>query len=157
VKVDTVVIVTASEIKGCPMTTWMIVEDEPGVYEMLLALSEVMGNDGVAFIDGDEALAWIDDVDAGHYGGELPELAMLDIRLPTEIHGGMVGERIRQSPVLGNMAIILMTAYKLSGADRDMLMEMSGADLYLQKPLPAFRELQALFAEVMAQRTQSRH
>ena len=57
-----------------------VVEDEPDIYEVLLAMFEMWGIDGVAFVDGDEAVAWIDDVDSGRYRGELPELALLDIR-----------------------------------------------------------------------------
>ena len=83
------------------MTTWMIVEDEPGIYEMLLAMSEVLGNEGIAFVDGDEAIAWVDEVDGGRFEGELPELALVDIRLPTNTSGPMVGARLRKSPNVG--------------------------------------------------------
>jgi CheY-like chemotaxis protein len=139
------------------MTTWIIVEDEPDVYEMLLALSEVMGNDGIAFIDGDEAIAWVDDVDKGQLGGEMPELALLDIRLPTDIDGADVGRRLRESHVLGDIAIILMTAYKLAPDERDELMKRSDADLFLQKPLPGFLELQTMFSDVIDQRGLGSH
>ena len=138
------------------MTTWIIVEDEPGVYEMLLALSEVMGNDGVAFVDGDEAVAWIDDVDRGQFIGEMPELALLDIRLPTEIDGADVGKRLRESPVLGDIAIILMTAFKLTPAQHDELMKRADADLFLQKPLPGFLQLQTMFTEAIDSRARPR-
>lgn len=135
------------------MTTWIIVEDEPDVYEMLLALSDVMGNDGIAFIDGDDAVAWIDDVDNGRFNGELPELALLDIRLPTDTDGAMVGRRLRESPLLGDIAIVLMTAYKLTPEERDAMINHAGADLFLQKPLPAVDELQAMFSRVISQRS----
>lgn len=59
----------------------MVVEDEPDIYEVLLAMFEMWGIEGVAFVDGEEAIAWIDDVDNGRFQGELPELALLDIRL----------------------------------------------------------------------------
>ena len=72
---------------------------------------------GVAFVDGEEAVSWINDVDEGRFHGELPELALLDIRLPGDVDGVMVGERLRKSPILGNMAIVLTTAYKLNNED----------------------------------------
>ena len=42
------------------MTVWMVVEDEPDVYEMVLAMYETLGIDGVAFTTGEEAITWID-------------------------------------------------------------------------------------------------
>ena len=60
----------------------MVVEDEPDIYDVLLAMFEIWGIEGVAFVDGAEAVAWIENVDQGRVRGELPELAILDIRLP---------------------------------------------------------------------------
>ena len=134
------------------MTTWMIVEDEPGIYEMLLAMSEVLGNEGIAFVDGDEAIAWVDEVDSGHFEGELPELALVDIRLPTSTSGPMVGARLRKSPNVGQMGVILMTAYHLKEEERQELIAQAGADLLLTKPLPAIGVMQAKLAEVVAKR-----
>ena len=92
----------------------MVVEDEPDIYEVLLAMFEMWGIEGVAFVDGEEAVAWIEDVDKGKYPGELPELALLDIRLPGAVSGPEVGGRLRQSSALENMTVVLTTAYRLS-------------------------------------------
>ena len=78
------------------LPTWMVVEDEPDIYDVLLAMFEIWGIDGVAFVDGAEAVAWIESVDQGRVRGELPELAILDIRLP-EISGPEVSARLRRS------------------------------------------------------------
>jgi len=134
------------------MTTWMIVEDEPGIYEMLLAMSEVLGNEGIAFVDGDEAVAWVDEVDGGRFEGELPELALLDIRLPTSTSGPMVGARLRKSPTVGQMGVILMTAYHLKDDEKQELIAQAGADLLLTKPLPSVGVMQTTLAEVVAKR-----
>src|ERR1700690_2295059 len=91
----------------------MVVEDEPDIYDVLLAMFEIWGIEGVAFVDGGEAVAWIDDVDSGKVPGELPELAILDIRLP-EVSGPEVGARLRTSPRLGRVAIVMITAYRLT-------------------------------------------
>jgi len=130
----------------------MVVEDEPDIYEVLLAMFEMWGIEGVAFVDGEEAIAWIDDVDAQRFQGELPELALLDIRLPGEINGVMVGERLRESPILGNSAIVLTTAYKLTPEEQAQAMEKAQADLWLAKPLPKFNELQGILEKVIAKR-----
>lgn len=134
------------------VSTWMVVEDEPDIYEVLLAMFEMWGIEGVAFVDGEEAVAWIDDVDSGRFKGELPELALLDIKLPGDIDGVDVGERLRQSPVLKNMAVVLTTAWKLSPEDQDEAMRRTRSDRWLPKPLPKFNELQGILDSVIAER-----
>lgn len=134
------------------MSTWMVVEDEPDIYEVLLAMFEMWGIEGVAFVDGEEAVSWIDDVDNGRFQGELPELALLDVRLPGKILGPMVGERLRKSPVLGQMAIVLTTAYKLATEQEKEVIATAGADQLIYKPLPKFNELQRLLETVIAKR-----
>jgi CheY-like chemotaxis protein len=134
----------------------MVVEDEPDIYEVLLAMFEMWGIEGVAFVDGEEAVAWIEDVDNGRFQGELPELALLDIRLPGEINGVGVGERLRKSTVLGDVAIVLTTAYKLSSEEQEEAMSKSQADLWLPKPLPKFNELQAILEKVIAERREKK-
>jgi CheY-like chemotaxis protein len=130
----------------------MVVEDEPDIYEVLLAMFEMWGIDGVAFVDGEEATAWIEDVDNGRFQGELPELALLDIRLPGKISGPMVGERIRKSPILGDIAIVLSTAYKLSPEEEQDVIDQAGADKLMYKPMPRFDELQRVLEAVIARR-----
>ncbi len=130
----------------------MVVEDEPDIYEVLLAMFEMWGIEGVAFVDGEEAIDWIDDVDAERFQGELPELGLLDIKLPGEVDGIMVGERLRKSPVLGNMCIVLTTAFRLSPEDQAEAMERAQADLWIPKPLPVFKELQTILEEAIAKR-----
>lgn len=134
------------------LSTWMVVEDEPDIYEVLLAMFEMWGIEGVAFVDGEEAVAWIDDVDNGRFQGELPELALLDIRLPGDINGVMVGERLRKSPVLRNVSVVLTTAYKLSPEEQEAAIKRADADKWLPKPLPKFNELQGILEAVIAAR-----
>jgi CheY-like chemotaxis protein len=134
------------------LSTWMVVEDEPDIYEVLLAMFEMWGIEGVAFVDGEEAAAWIDDVNAGRFQGELPELALLDIRLPGKISGPEVGERLRKSPILGQVAIVLSTAYRLNAEEERKVVQQADADKLMYKPLPRFTELQQVLEEVIAQR-----
>ncbi len=127
----------------------MVVEDEPDIYDVLLAMFEIWGIEGVAFVDGAEAVSWIEDVDQGRTRGELPELAILDIRLP-EISGPEVGARLRLSPILGQIAIVLITAYHMSPEEEARVIEQAQADLLLYKPLPAMLELRAAMDRVIA-------
>lgn len=130
----------------------MVVEDEPDIYEVLLAMFEMWGIEGVAFVDGEEAAAWIDDVDNGRFLGELPELALLDIRLPGPIKGHMVAQRLRRSPVLGRIAIVLITAFKLTPDEYAEIMAFSRADDLIYKPLPKFDDFKLRLEAVLAQR-----
>lgn len=133
------------------MATWMVVDDEPDIYDVLVTMFQLWGIDGVAFVDGAEAVQWVDGVDAGTYGGELPELAILDIRLPG-VEGHHVAARIRRSPKLGNMAIVLITAYRISPEQEKQIMLISQADLLLEKPLPTMSELRAQLDALIARR-----
>ena len=131
------------------MPTWMVVEDEPDIYDVLLAMFEIWGIEGVAFVDGAEAVGWIENVDQGRVRGDLPELAILDIRLP-EVSGPEVGNRLRQSPILGEMAIVLITAYRLSPEEEGAVIAQAQADLLMYKPLPAMAELREKMDGVIA-------
>lgn len=130
----------------------MVVEDEPDIYEILLTMFEMWGIDGVAFVDGEEAVAWIDDVDSGRFTGELPELVLIDIRLPGELDGDDVAERLRQSPILGNVAIVLTSANRYSEQEVEVMMNRCQADHWIEKPLPKFNDLQKKLEEVIARR-----
>ncbi|PJF30893.1 MAG: hypothetical protein CUN52_03340 [Phototrophicales bacterium] len=132
----------------------MVVEDEPDIYEVLMAMFGIWGIDGVAFVDGEEAMAWIEDVDNKRFQGELPELALLDIRLPGAIQGPDVGERIRKSPLIKDIAIVFATAYKLTPDEEKAIMAQTQADKLIYKPLPKFAELQKLLEDtIIARRT----
>lgn len=130
----------------------MVVEDEPSIYDMLMTMFQMWGIDGVAFVTGEEAVAWIDDVDAGRFKGELPELVLLDFRLPGAIQGPDVGARLRRSPKLGNVAIVLTSAYLLSEDEVRDAMKTSGADHYIRKPLPRVGEFKRQLEETIAKR-----
>jgi CheY-like chemotaxis protein len=134
------------------LTTWIVVEDEPHLYEVLLSMFEIWGINGLAFVDGESAVKWIDDVDAGLVTGDLPELALLDIRMPGRIQGNDIGVRLRESPRLRNITICYITAYRLSPSVKREIMEKSDADGYLDKPLPQLATLQKILLELIAQR-----
>lgn len=135
-----------------PLSTWMVVEDEPDIYEVLLAMFGIWGIEGVAFVDGEEAISWIDDVDNKRFQGELPELALLDIRLPGDIDGPGVGARLRQSSALKNVAIVLTTAYHLTPDEEKTVIKKADADRLIYKPLPKFNELQTVLEGIIAER-----
>lgn len=137
------------------MPTWMVVEDEQDLYDMILAMYDMLGIGGVAFATGIDAMDWIADVERG-LEQDIPELAMVDIRLPDDnIDGVHVASKLRKSKALGNIAICLMTAYKFSPDDEKEIVKESGADLLLYKPLPRFNELEKILRDLVKKRRTS--
>jgi CheY-like chemotaxis protein len=133
------------------LPTWMVVEDEPDIYDVLLAMFEIWGIEGIAFVDGGEAVGWIEDVDKGNITSELPELAILDIRLP-EVSGPEVGARLRTSERLGKIAIVMITAYRLSPEEEEQVKARAQADALMYKPLPAMPELRRVLDQIISKR-----
>ncbi len=140
------------EFKVIEMPTWLVFEDEPQIHQMVLTIYETLGVNGIAIATGEEALRWIDQVDSGRYNGELPQLALLDVHLPGRVTGEMVGQRIRKSPILQNMVLVLMTAYELSPQEEQDIIARSGSDTILYKPLPTLRELHDIFFGLLSGR-----
>lgn len=130
------------------MRTWLVVEDEPDLYEMVLAMYNVLGVDGIAFATGEEAYEWLDEVEGGEFTEQLPEFGLLDIRLPGEIDGLKVGERIRKNAELKEMVLVLMTAYKMSAKEEQEALKQTGANLLLYKPLPKIDEFEKLVQDL---------
>lgn len=133
------------------MSTWMVVEDEPDLYDTLLALFEIWSIDGVAFTNGTDAMKWIADIDRDTPHTNIPELAILDIRLPG-VNGEHIAARLRQSPMLKNMAIVLITAFLLPPQEERKIVEMAQADTLLYKPLPAPPEFRAELQKAITHR-----
>jgi len=129
----------------------MVVEDEPDLYDTLLALFEIWSIDGVAYTNGTDAIKWVDDVDRGVIDTNLPELALLDIRLPGA-SGPEIGKRLRQSPSLKDITIVLMTTYHLSLEEEKAVMSTAGADTLIYKPLPAPTEFRAMLQRAITGR-----
>jgi CheY-like chemotaxis protein len=130
------------------MPTWLLVEDEPDMYDTLLALFALYGSEGIAFNNGADAVDWIEYVDNGALT-TLPELALLDVRLP-EKSGPDIGLRLRQSPYLKHIPIVLLTAYHLSPDEEVAVLNHAQADRLLFKPLPAPNELWDILEDLIA-------
>lgn len=130
------------------MSMWMVVEDEPDLYQTLLALFDLWSVDGLTFTTGTDALQWIEDVDAGRIAPSVPKLALLDVRLPG-ISGDQVGNRLRRSPVLKNIAIILTASNTLSPEGEREALKTAQADQLVYKPLPEPQTLQALLTSAV--------
>ncbi|MCY4008591.1 MAG: response regulator [Anaerolineaceae bacterium] len=122
------------------MQPWLLVEDEPDIREMLLAVFEIWNIQCIVHQSSEETLAWLNTVE--HLAEtELPELALIDIRLSGDTDGITVSQHIRHHPKLKNIAIVLNTAYSLTEQEKQQCLAVSKADHVMSKPLPRFERL----------------
>jgi DNA-binding response OmpR family regulator len=131
------------------MTTWMIVEDEPDLHEMLFELITGIGHNVLGFSTGEDAVNWLDQVDDGLHSDEIPELALFDIRLPGQISGPDVAVRLRKSTIVGRIVIVMMTAYRLTPDEELAIMNYATPDMMLYKPLPDFPEFRRRLEDLL--------
>lgn len=101
-----------------------IVEDDVDLSEMLGAYFRVQGYEVAQAVRGEEAIRRIND--------EVPDVAVLDIRLP-DIDGYEVCRRLRQSRRTQNLPIIFLTE-KRERDDKLAGLELGAVD-YITKPL----------------------
>lgn len=105
------------------MTTVLVVDDEPQIVSLVRVTLEDEQVRIVEAADGEGALAVAQ--------RELPELILLDIRMP-KLDGFEVCRRLRQDSRFGRTKIVMLTA---SGQERDRARgRAAGADEYLTKP-----------------------
>ncbi|PJF25579.1 MAG: hypothetical protein CUN53_12070 [Phototrophicales bacterium] len=127
-------------------------EDEEDVYLVLSHFYKLFDASPLLFTNGEDAMAWLNAVDAGEITSDLPVFALIDIRLspnPGDINGIDVGERIRSCAPICHIPIVLMTAYLLSPQEKRLAMARTRANLYIEKPLPSFNELRKMLLELV--------
>ena len=117
--------------------TWMIVEDDAAIRDVIEMMCELWGFKALTFRDGFQAADYLSNPELAE---PLPDVALLDIRMPGP-WGHEISSRIRQHPRLSDIGIVLMTAYELPGADEERYLQTSGADKLLFKPLPPMDDL----------------
>ncbi len=133
---------------------WLIAEDETDIRNLLLIVMQAWGYKVLAFETGQKVWDWLDAVEGGTYTGELPELALLDIRMPGK-RGNECANRMRSLAALQNLPIALMTAYSLNEAERQAFMKNDGVDAIVNKPLPPFDELKPLLESIIQKKRSS--
>jgi CheY-like chemotaxis protein len=131
--------------------TWLLVEDDPDIRNVVAIMMTVWGEKPLTFNDGKAAWTWLDTVENGSFTGELPELALMDIRMPGYT-GDKVAARIRQVAALKDIPIILMTAFALSEVEIKEMVDGIGIDYLINKPLPEIDDFRSTLYHVRDQR-----
>lgn len=128
--------------------TWLIVEDDEDIRNIVRLMCNAWGHPTLVFPNGEKAWSWLDDVENGTFQDELPEFALLDIRMPGYT-GDLVAERIRKTQQLQDIPIVMMTAYALTQKNLEQIMTTSGADKLVMKPLPDMNDLETILHSVL--------
>lgn len=127
---------------------WMIAEDEADIRNLVVTMATVWGHSTVAFESGTKAWEFLDSVENGTFSGQLPEFALMDIRMPGQ-RGDEISQRIRQTPDIENIPIVLMTAFALSEDEMREMRAATGVDLIINKPLPDFMQLKGILENII--------
>jgi len=131
--------------------SWLIAEDETDIRNLVAMMCRVWGHETLVFEDGQKVWDWLDEVEAGVSQTNIPEFALLDIRMPGK-RGDEVMRRMRTLPQFADIPIVLMTAFALSDAEKANLVSPNAADHILGKPLPDFESLRTLLHDILAKK-----
>ena len=122
------------------MKPWLVVEDEEDIRNIVKVMFQVWQHTPMECRNGHEAWNWLDEVESGTFNGDLPELALMDIRMPGH-KGHEIARRIRTLEPLRQIPIVLMTAFSLTESERTAMLQEYGVDCIIYKPLPDLFEL----------------
>lgn len=128
---------------------WMVVEDDPTVRAIFSMSMTLWGVTPLVFQTGQEAVDWLARVERGDGPSPLPEVAILDLRLP-DIMGHEIGRRMRTLPATAHIPIVLMTAYDLRDSDQRLIEQAVHPDEIIFKPLPMPEEFRARIERTIA-------
>lgn len=127
---------------------WLIAEDEVDIRNLVAMMAQVWGHTTMHFESGTKMWDWLDEVDSGSFSGELPDFALMDIRMPGK-RGNELSRRIREISALQNIPIVLMTAFVMSEEEMDDMRKQYGVDYVINKPLPDFDRLKTILDDVI--------
>lgn len=119
---------------------WLVAEDEADIRMLVATMIQVWGHDTVVFENGQKVWEWLDTVDSSTDGMKVPDLILMDIRMPGK-KGNELARRMRTMAQMKEIPIVLMTAFALSQAERQEMMAAGGVDQIISKPLPDFEQL----------------
>lgn len=130
---------------------WLIAEDEADIRNLVVMMCRVWGHNPIPFESGQKAWDFLNEVEAGKYGGPLPEFALMDIRMPGK-KGNEVANRIRTIAILKEIPVVLMTAFTLTDDERSAMMDGDGVDQIITKPLPDFDKLHGILHGIIKEK-----
>ena len=128
--------------------SWLIAEDEADIRNLIATMIQVWGHIPVAYENGQKVWDWLDTIEQGTAQGPLPELVLMDIRMPGK-KGNELANRMRSLPSFKRTPIVLMTAFSLSESERQEMIHQDGVDQIIHKPLPDFEQLRLMLHNIV--------
>lgn len=128
--------------------TWLIADDEADILNLVAMMCRLWGHNPLTFNSGSKVWEWLEKVESGEYAEAIPDLALMDIRMPGK-KGNELAHRMRQLPALKKLPIVLMTAFSLSEADVFAMAQNDGVDYIIYKPLPTPDDLKQKLEDVI--------
>ncbi|MBE2183612.1 MAG: response regulator [Anaerolineae bacterium] len=135
---------------------WLVAEDETDIRVLITTMISVWGYQAVAFENGQKVWDWLDQIEADAFIGTLPDLVLMDIRMPGK-KGNEVANRMRSIAKLDRTPIALMTAFSLSDGERKEMIDQDGVDTIISKPLPDFDQLRQLLQALIEKKKTPTH
>ncbi|MBC8100213.1 MAG: response regulator [Armatimonadetes bacterium] len=132
---------------------WLIAEDEADIRNLVTMMCTVWGHTPITFENGQKVWDWMDKIEAGELKGPLPELALMDIRMPGK-RGNELALRMRSVDALKNVPIVLMTAFALGEEEINRMKVDFGIDHIINKPLPDFDKLRTTLHDIIKRKAQ---
>jgi CheY-like chemotaxis protein len=127
---------------------WLIAEDEADIRNLIAMMCQIWGHETLLFENGERVWNWLDEVETGGYQGVMPELVLMDIRMPGK-KGTEIAQRMRAIPHFQPLPIVLMTAFSLNESERSEILIGDGVDHIINKPLPDLEELRHLLHNIL--------
>lgn len=127
---------------------WLIAEDEADIRNLIAMMCQIWGHETLLFENGERVWKWLDEVETGGYQGVMPELVLMDIRMPGK-KGTEIAQRMRAIPHFQPLPIVLMTAFSLNESERSEILIGDGVDHIINKPLPDLEELRHLLHNIL--------
>lgn len=132
---------------------WLIAEDEADIRNLVAMMCQVWGHTAQTFDSGQKVWDWLDTVEAGKHQGDLPDFALMDIRMPGR-RGNEIARRMRSIPALRHIAIVVMTAFVMSEDEMERMRREFGIDYIINKPLPDFDRLHVVLHDIIEKKRQ---
>lgn len=110
---------------GDLQATILVVDDQGDIRLLLKKVLEAAGHRVVEAVNGEEALRILESV--------VPDLVLMDLRLPGELDGLETIARMRMDPRLGRVPVVALTASVLA-SDRERSLA-AGCNGFISKPL----------------------
>lgn len=104
-----------------PRSTILVVDDEPGIVDVLIAVLEDAGHRATGASNGEEALSKLK--------ASLPEVVLLDVEMPV-LDGASTLSAMKADPRLSSLPVVLMSGITESMVKR----RCRGYDAFLRKP-----------------------